>query len=340
MRTYYLENRPGPSRKPRRVAFPIHLVKPTEVALAPAVSPDLLQQDVQGLPLEQVLVDHGPFLVLYARAEQIPHALREIGRLREATFREAGEGTGQAIDIDRFDDYYLHLFVWHKEKREIVGAYRLGATDAILDRLGKQGLYTSTLFRYRARLLQAISPALEMGRSFVRKEYQRSFSSLLLLWRGIGAFVVRNPRYKILFGPVSINDDYQSSSRQLLVTFLKMNNFMPELARMVKPRTPLRPSPLAQWKSRKMRMIVDDLEDVEELIADIETDLKGVPILLKQYLKLGGQLLGFNIDPAFSNVLDGLILVDLTKSDPRVLERYFTKEGVRSFRAYHGLATP
>lgn len=340
MRTYYLENRPGRERRKRRVQFPLRVMKPREVSVAPAVDAELLERDVRALPLEQVLVDHGPFLVLYARADQLPHVLREIGRLRELTFRAAGEGTGQAVDIDRFDDYYYHLFVWQKEKREIVGAYRLGPTDLILERLGKRGLYTSTLFRYRMRLLREISPALEMGRSFVRREYQRSFSSLLLLWRGIGAFVVRHPRYKILFGPVSINDDYQSSTRRLLVSFLKMNNYLPDLARLVKARTPLRPDLLAGWKSRKMRMVVDDLDDVEELIADIETDLKGVPILLKQYLKMGGRLLGFNVDPAFSNVLDGLILVDVTKTDPRVLERYFTKEGVRSIRAYHGLSTP
>ena len=340
MRTYYLQNRPKAEQKRRRFSFPIRIVKPKEVPIAPPVDPDLLQADINRLSLDQVLVQQGEFLVMHAQAEEIPNVMREIGRLRELTFREAEEGTGQAIDVDRFDDYYIHLFVWQKAKKEIVGAYRLGPTDVILERLGRRGLYTSTLFRYRRRLLRRINPALELGRSFVRKEYQRSFSPLLLLWKGVGHFCVRHPRYKTLFGPVSINDEYQSSTRRLLVHFLKLNNFQPELARWVKPRVPLRANPIAVWKSRKARMVVDDLDDVESLMADIESKLKSAPILLKQYLKLGGKLVGFNVDPSFSNVLDGLILVDLTESDPRVLERYFGKDGIRSFLAYHGKTIP
>ncbi len=340
MRTYYLANRPGESPKRRKFLFPVRLMKSKEVPVAAPTPADLLARDINGLPLEQVLVEHGPLLVLYAQAAQIPNVLREIGRLREATFREADEGTGQAIDIDRFDDYYVHLFVWQKEKREIVGAYRLGQTDVIMDRLGKRGLYTSTLFRYRTKLLRNISPALEMGRSFVRKEYQRSFSPLLLLWKGIGHYCVKFPQYKILFGPVSVNNEYQSSTRQLLVAFLKVNRFLPDLAKLVRARKPLRENPIRRWRSLTAPVTVDDLEDVESLIADIETDLKGVPILLKQYLKLGGKLIGFNVDPSFSNVLDGLILVDLTKSDPKVLERYFTREGLARFLAYHGITLP
>ena len=338
MRTYYLENRKPEAKKHMQVTpFPVRLVKPKEVPIAPPVDPELLRAEVNRLPLEQVLVDSGTYLVLYAGADQIPQTLREIGRLREVTFRDAGEGTGQAIDIDRFDDYYIHLFVWNKATNEVVGAYRLGQTDLIMDRLGIRGLYTSTLFRYKASLLRHISPALEMGRSFVRKEYQRSFAALQLLWRGIGAYVVKYPRYKILFGPVSVNNDYQSSTRQLLAMFLKMNNFQPDLAKLVKARKPMRENLVEKWKARKARLIVDDLAEVESLISDVETDLKTIPILLKQYLKLGGKLLGFNVDPAFSDVLDGLILVDLTKSDRKVIDRYMTKEGVDRLLAYHGL---
>ena len=124
--------------------------------------------------------------------EQIPNALREIGRLREITFRQAGEGTGRSIDLDRFDRDYQHLFLWNTDSNEIAGAYRLAGTDVIPD------LYTSTLFRFREGLLTSMSPALELGRSFVRIEYQKSFSALLLLWKGIGRYVARNPRYRIL----------------------------------------------------------------------------------------------------------------------------------------------
>src|SRR5690606_39210182 len=123
--------------------------------------------------------------------KQIPNVMREIGRLREITFRATDEGTGKSIDVDEFDEYYQHLFVWNKEKAEIVGAYRLGRTDNIIKRFGKKGLYTTTLFNIKSSFFDEINPALEMGRSFVRIEYQRSFSPLLMLWRGIGHYVAK-----------------------------------------------------------------------------------------------------------------------------------------------------
>ncbi len=341
MRTYHLRHRKdAPKKERRRIQVPVRFIKPKEVPIIPAVSPDLLVNDISALPPTQKLLQSGPMDVYFAYTEQIPHVMRELGRLREETFRAIGEGTGQAIDTDRFDDYYIHLFIWQREKREIVGAYRLGKSDVIMKQLGKRGLYTSTLFRYRKRLLKSISPALEMGRSFVQKDYQRSYSSLLLLWKGLAHFVLQHPQYKILFGPVSINNDYHTMSRQMLVSFLEMHNFLPDLAKLVKAKTPMRIGPLKKWKLRQLRTVANDIDDVDSLISDIEADLKGVPILLRQYLRLGGRLLAFNIDPDFSNVLDGLILVDLTKTDPKVLERYMTKDGVVQFRSFHGLDTP
>ncbi len=340
MRTYYLQNRPAPARKRRKFPLPARAPKTEQKPVAEAVPPELLERDIQALPVDCALVKQNDYLVVCARADQLPNVMREIGRLRELTFREADEGTGEPLDLDRFDEFYLHLLLWNSAKREVVGAYRLGPSDLILERFGKRGFYTSTLFRYRSRLLKQINPALEMGRSFIRKEYQRSFFPLMLLWRGIGSYVVSNPRYKILFGPVSISYDYHSSTRRLLVKFLKKHSFEPDLSRMVRPRAPLRPNPVAAWKARRAPMVADDLEDVESLIADVEARQKGVPILLRQYLKLGGKLVSFNVDSSFSNVLDGLILVDLSQSDPKALERYLGKEGVRSFMSFHGRTLP
>ena len=112
---------------------------------------------------------------------------------------------------------------------------------------------------------------------------------------------------------------------------------MPDLAKLVKARKPMRTNPIKKWKLRKIKTSVKDLEDVESLISDIDTNLTGVPILLRQYLKLGGKLLAFNIDPDFSYVLDGLILVDLTKTEPKVMERYMGREKTKAFLAYHGV---
>lgn len=340
LRTYHLKNRQSSHEPKKTRILPIRFTQPEKVPVARSRDPAQVAADVAALPPDQKLLANGPLDVWYARAEQLPNLLHEIGRLRELTFREAGEGTGRDIDIDRFDDYYLHLFVWNREKQELVGAYRLGQSDEILKRLGRHGLYTSTLFHYRGKLLERISPALEMGRSFIRKEYQKNFTPLLLLWKGIGHFIWRFPRYKILFGPVSVNADYTRKSQELMVEFLRDNNALPRLARMVRPRRPMLLNPLKKLKKNRIGHVVKDLDEVEDLIADIESHMQGVPVLLRQYLKLGGQLLGFNIDPDFSNVLDGLILVDLTKTDPVILSRYFTKEGVLALHAYHGLPPP
>jgi putative hemolysin len=337
MRTYHLRNRRA--RRPRLpVRLPLRLGRPGgprhEDALIDPIPRAELEREIAVLPPEQRLLTQDVFDVWVARAIQAPRVLREIGRLRELTFRLVGEGTGKSVDLDAYDAAYLHLFIWNRAAGEIASAYRLGPTDIILPRSGRKGLYTYCLFRYGNRLLERINPALEMGRSFVRPEYQRNYLSLYLLWKGIGQYLVRNPRYKILFGPVSISDNYNSRSRDLLVSFLRMNNYMPDLARLVRARTPLRRTVLRKVREDERRHVVDSVEEVEALIADIETELSGIPILLKQYLKLGGKLLGFNLDPAFGNVLDGLILVDVTQTNRKVLNRYLGGEGMRSYLAY------
>lgn len=295
--------------------------------VAAAGDPALMAAEVEALPPERLLDCNGELQVRYARAGEIPHLLREIGRLREMTFRAVGEGTGRARDIDLYDSYYLHLFVWNTEASELVGAYRLGLADEILHSFGRRGLYTYSLFRYGRRLLDEINPAIELGRSFVRAEYQKSYTPLLLLWKGIGRFVAMHPRYRVLFGPVSISGDYETISQQILVEFLRANSMLPELARHVRPRRPFRGTDARVTPP-------PDLDEVAEIVASIEKDGKGVPVLLRQYLKLGGRVLGFNVDPQFNDALDGLIMVDLDETDPRVLAKYMGRSEAERFIAF------
>jgi len=263
--------------------------------------------------------------VYLALAAEIPTVLAEIGRQREITFRAAGEGTGKPSDLDDFDVHYLHLFVWSEKHNEVVGAYRLAATDSARARL-----YTATLFQYSGAFLERMGPALELGRSFVRPQYQKSFSALLLLWKGIGKYVTRNPRYKVLFGAVSISNQYHSISRRLMVSFLERHALLKDWAGLVRVRNPFRSGP-----ADELPQAVLDIDDLANVVSDIEPQQAGVPILLRQYLKLGGKLLGFNLDPDFSNVLDGLILVDLTKTEPKLLERYLGRNEAAEFLAFH-----
>jgi hypothetical protein len=180
-----------------------------------------------------------------------------------------------------------------------------------------------------------------MGRSFIRPEYQRSYSPLLLLWKGIGAFIVRHPQYRMLFGPVSISCDYSDLSRKLLATTLLQHSQAKDLALMVRPR---KPAPLNPVRIRGCDRTTDDVEfkdfkEVCSVVADIEIEKKDVPVLLRQYLNLGGQLLSFNIDKHFSNVMDGLIVVDLLATERNLLERFMGKEGIHTFYACHSAKT-
>lgn len=330
LRTLLLRDRPN---RPKRLPplFPPKSPVRQETLVAP-IDPEIMAAEIARLPEDAVLLTSGELRVIEARACDIPQTLTEIGRLRELTFRTVGEGTGKACDLDAFDKNYRHLFLWNAAKHEVAGAYRVGRTDELLAQHGPRGLYTSTLFVLKRRFLDRIGPALEMGRSFVRPEYQKSYSPLLLLWKGLATMVVREPRYRVLFGPVSISNTYKSASRRLMAGYLEGKETSPNLARLVRPKTPLRGQ---SWLARAARTLVHDLDDLLTIIDDIEADNKGIPVLLRQYLKLGGKLLAFNVDRDFADALDGLIVVDLLAAEPRQLDRYMGKDGLASFTAYH-----
>lgn len=289
---------------------------------------DLLQAEVANLEPAQCLLEQGDMQVYLARAGQIPWLLQEIGRLRELTFRAVGEGTGKAIDMDLYDTYYQHLFIWQRARHEVVGAYRLAQSDEVIGRYGLKGLYTHSLFRYSMKLLDQINPSIELGRSFIRPEYQRNHTPLLLVWRGISSYLVRHPRYRYLFGPVTISGDYDQNSLRLLIGCLRLNNGYSGIR--VRPRTPLPNQRLPFLPDEDLRCVTD-IDLVSDLIAQIESDQKGVPVLIKQYLKMGGKFLEFNLDEDFNNAVDGLIVVDMKQTDLRLLQQYMGKTGAESY---------
>lgn len=308
------------------------------VDMATPITPSLISAELEALPAQQQLLDANGLRVVYARAKQLPWTLQELGRLREVTFRAAGEGTGRAMDIDLFDNYYTQLICWNPATREIVGGYRIGAVDQILDRYGLHGLYTHTLFKFGRGFLRhpamADGMALELGRSFVRPEYQRSFAPLLALWRGIAAYVCHHPQYRVLFGPVSISNDYLPASRLMLVEYLKRHCLDGELSRLIKPRTPVRRRHPLTGLSKDFAQL-PNLDTISALLSQLEPDQKGVPVLLRQYLKLGGKLLGFNLDTQFGDAIDGLIMVDLPRTDLKTLQKYMGREEALAYLAQH-----
>jgi putative hemolysin len=308
--------------------------------VADEIAADDLSREIESLPAQTLLEQNREYSVYLAEAPQIPLLLREIGRLREITFRAAGEGSGNARDLDRFDPHYLHLFIWNRTRREIVGSYRIGDVPKLLREFGRKGLYTASLFRFHPLFFGRLGPALEMGRSFIRPEYQRQFAPLLLLWKGIGAYVCRHPEYSTLIGAVSVSNQYSPASREVIARYFEKQTRAgkapgPFWPGSVWPRRPLKGKTVRDWEVKALCELLPDVEDLSGPIADLEPDGKGIPILVRQYVKLGGKLLAFSVDPAFGNTLDGFVLVDLTRTSPEALARYMGKEQAASFFAFH-----
>jgi len=341
LRTYLLSHR---GKKPFSIPTRMRAALPRkhQERIAEEVPSRFVVNDIAALPAERLLIENAEFAVYAARASELPHAIDELGRLREITFRAAGEGTGRSADLDQFDAYYWHLLLWNKEKQELAGAYRAGETDAIIRAHGIKGLYTNTVFRYDEQLFLKIGSALELGRSFVRPEYQRQYAPLLLLWKGIARFVAAHPETPVLFGAVSISNEYSSLSREMIVRYFEQRRVKDEdgreFADLIQARTPFRAPRLRRWDCGALCSLLRDLEELAEPISDLEEDGKGLPILLKQYAKVGGRLVGFNLDRKFSDVVDGLVIVDLRQTDPSVLERYMGKEGYAGFCRFHWLS--
>ena len=185
------------------------------------------------------------------------------------------------------------------------------------------------MFRYDERLITRLTPALELGRSFVRAEYQKNYLALLLLWKGIGRFVATHPQYRVLFGPVSISCRYSDSSHRLLMAFLHQNHLDSDLADLVEAINPRAVNPAPALP------VPRSVEEADRLVTEAERDGKGVPILLRQYLKLNAKLLGFNVDPQFGDALDALMMVDLTTVHAAILSRYLGRQATAQFLARH-----
>ncbi len=271
----------------------------------------LLEQDIAQLPAKNLLLTHDGFKVYVAGARNIPSVLREISRLREITFREVGEGTNQSCDTDEYDLTYKHLFIWDEEQKKIVGAYRIGLGDVLHRRYKKKGFYVNELFKLHKDFNPVLKNSLELGRSFVTKEYQRKPFSLMLLWKGVNAFLQQHSnRYKYLIGPVSISNSFSSLSKDLLVDFIRKNHFDDHLAEYVKPRKKYKYQHKGEGSALK-DMSNNDIKVLDNMISDIEVAHTKIPVLLKKYLKQNAKIIAFNIDPKFNNSLDGFLVMEV-----------------------------
>jgi hypothetical protein len=247
--------------------------------------------------------------------------MREIGRLREVSFRAVGEGCGRRRDMDTYDSDYDHIVLWDDEALELVGAYRLRRTGQLLERgMDTRPLYSNTLVRYEAEAACYLREGVELGRSFVQPRYWGR-RSLDLLWYGIGAYVKKFPEVRYLFGPVSISNRYPGAAKDLLVSFYR--RYFPAPAAWVRGRLPYQPSGAAvadRWQT------LDYNAGFTALKAELGALDLSVPTLYKQYSELceegGVQFVDFNVDPDFSDCVDGLVLVDLSRLKEAKRRRY------------------
>lgn len=277
-----------------------------------------LEAEVELLKPQFTLFEQGNFSVLFAATQKLNYVMKEIGRLREITFREIGEGTNLATDIDKYDAHYHQLFIWDNAAKKIVGAYRLGIGEEILKVQGVKGFYTHSLFKMKSQIHNVLSSSIELGRSFIVKEYQKKASSLVTLWKGIMHVLLKYDKCRYLIGPVSISNDFSETSKLLIAEYLQKRNSNSQFSKFVVP--------INGFKGKKIKNIAKYIDSIpsidllDKLVSDLEDDLNGIPILIKKYTQLNGKVLAFNLDPDFNNTLDGLLLLDLQEVPENAIE--------------------
>ena len=283
-----------------------------EEEIAPPVPAELIAKEIELLKAEEemMLFANDNYEIYCTPSTRIPHIMNEIGRLREITFRGVGEGTNRSMDLDEYDLYYYQLFVWDREAGKIVGAYRVGIGDDILQRFGIRGFYVHSLFRMHRGFKKILRQSMELGRSFIVEEYQRKPLPLFLLWKGILYFLIKNSEYRYLIGPVSISNRFSDFSKSMIITYIKKNYYDKKLSRYIRPRKRYN-VPGYNIDEAIILESADNLQKFDKFIDDVETSGYKMPILLKRYLKLNGKIISFNVDPKFNNALDGLLVLDL-----------------------------
>ncbi|GGH45317.1 glycerol acyltransferase [Mangrovimonas yunxiaonensis] len=301
---------------------PKRIVTPVDVALMEKEVENLREKDLR-------LLESKNFEVFLAAADEVPNILQEIGRLREITFREVGEGTNEAIDLDRFDTYYHHMFLWDNTAKVIAGAYRMGLGKQIFEAYGINGFYLQDLFRFEQELYPMMSQSIEMGRAFIIKEYQQKPMPLFLLWKGIVHTTLRYPEHKFLIGGVSISNQFTNFSKSLMIEFMKSHYYDPYLAQFVRPKKEFK----VQLKDADKEFVFDeteaDLNKFDKIIDEVEPGALRLPVLLKKYIKQNAKLVAFNVDPLFNNSVDGLMYIkiaDLPESTVKPVMEEFQAE--------------
>lgn len=289
----------------RLTKIPRKIAKPTNQSMIVEEIVALNNKDNQ-------LLKSRNYEIYLAEAEEIPNILREIGRLREITFRSVGEGTNRSLDLDQYDKYYRHLFLWDDEAQKIVGAYRMGLGSEIFPKYGIDGFYLSDLFGFEPELYPFMQQAIEMGRAFIINEYQQRTMPLFLLWKGIIHTTLKFPEHKYLIGGVSISNEFSEFSKSLMIEFMRSHFFDAYIAQYVKPKKEYKVKIKEDDKNFVLSETESDLNKFDKIISEIEPNNLRLPVLIKKYIKQNAKVVAFNVDPLFNNAIDGLMYIEIT----------------------------
>ena len=287
----------------------IKIKKPAK-KITPQKNTDLFIREVEVLrKADGRLLESKNYEVFFANAKQIPNLLHEIGRLREITFRDVGEGTNKAIDLDKYDKYYYHMFLWDREANCLAGAYRMGLGKEIYNKYGINGFYVQTLFKIEPELHQMMENTIEMGRAFIIGEYQQKPMPLFLLWKGIVHVTLRYPEHKYLMGGVSISNQFSEFSKSLMIEFMKSHYYDPYIAQYIYPKKEFKVKLKDGDKDFVFDATKSDMQKFDKFIDEIEPGALRIPVLIKKYVKQNARLVAFNVDPKFNNAVDGLMYI-------------------------------
>jgi len=292
--------------------------KPEEITASQ--SQTMIEREIAFVKKEHFLFSVKNFDVFCAPTKVISVILNELGRLREITFREVGEGTNRSTDIDEFDLYYHQLIIWDTNAKKIVGGYRIGMGAEIMEQFGVRGFYTHSLFKMGNGFKETLRQSLELGRSFIVSEYQRKPLPLFLLWKGILFFLLKNPEYRYLIGPVSISNTYSEKSKELIIRYIMANFYDYEKAALVKPRNRFKVKTRDLHLNEAMMHLSPQLSSLDKFIGDVDQYNSGLPVLLKKYLGLNAKIIAFNVDPKFNNCVDGMIVLDIYNIPKETIE--------------------
>ncbi len=306
-RTYLLKEALSPGKR----LFSLRRPEKQEPVIDP-VNPALILAEIKKLRKSKgFLFDEKHYSMFVARSEVIPNVLEEIGRLREITFREVGEGSNKPIDLDVYDYHYQHLILWDRDTEKVVGAYRLGVGSEIYRKYGIKGFYVSTLFKLGEEVHQMFSKSLEMGRAFIVKEQQQKPMPLFLLWKGIVQVIKRHPELEYITGCASVSNTFSKFSKSLIVEYLVRNFGDEQLAQWIIPRKSFKSKLDEEYLNILEESTADDLQKIDRLIGDVEPGDLRIPVLIKKYLKQNAKIVCFNVDPLFNDSLDGFMYIHI-----------------------------